>query len=119
MFKISEKKVIGILITGFGIQFVFLRLIGEQLAIFQQCIIFLTVLTTSPIFFIKPPTLVVIKELKNKNSLTYLEIMHLIENNQSSENDFQLTKNRLLVKGREYTLIGRIVKQFIRCFQYD
>ena len=119
VFKISEKKVIGILIIGFGFQIVFLRLIGEQPAIFQQFIIFVTVLTTTPILFIKPPTLVIIKELKNKNSLTYAEIAHLIETNQSSESDFHLTKNRLLVKDGNYSVVGRVVKRFICCFKYD
>lgn len=118
VFKVSEKRVISILIIVFGIQIIFLKLIGEQPTIFQQFIIFLAVLTTAPILFIKPPTLVIIKELKNKNSLSYSEIVHLIESNQSSENDFQLNKNRLLVKGRNYTLIGQIVKRFICWFQY-
>lgn len=118
-FKVSEKFVIIFLIVTFSSHFIYLKLIDEQVDLFHQFIIFLTVLLTSPVFFISPPTLVIIREAKKKISFDYSEIACIVEKNDSDNNALQLTKSNFLVKDNQYTLIGNLIKFLINCLRHD
>ena len=118
-FNASEKFVVIFLIVTFASYFTYLKLIEEQVDLFRQFIIFLTVLLTSPVFFISPPTLVIIREARSKITLDYSEIASLIKENDSDNNALQLTKSNVLVNGNQYTLIGKIVKFLINCLRHD
>jgi hypothetical protein len=90
-----------------------------EFSYFTLLLIYLTVLLTSPILYIRPPTLVLINYLNNKKQISAEEVERVLMIDSIQESHSKLTSCKILVRNNELTKIGKFVCCIIHIFEYD
>lgn len=121
-FKITELNtpitllIVVILVGGFWL------LLEPQNNIYELCLRFTTyylaIILTSPILFIKIPTLQLIYNLKNKKYITYHELEKILNKYTITNENSKLIDNKLLYSNDNLTLIGKVVARILRLLTY-
>jgi hypothetical protein len=101
--------------TIIGIQI----MLNQPILIIDQILIYFAILLTSPILYIAPPTLVIVIELSKKRLLTLKDIRNIVDSNSSTNNTFQLIRNKWLLKDNKYTALGRCIRSIIVWLRND
>jgi hypothetical protein len=96
-----------------------LAILNQPIVIVDQAIIFVAVLLTTPIFFISPPTLVIVNELSIRGQITTKEIRRIVDFNSSANNDFQLFAIKSLIKNNRHTFLGKFLRLVILWLRND
>ena len=96
-----------------------LAILNQPIVIVDQALIFVAVLLTTPIFFISPPTLVIVNELSIRGQITTREIRRIVDLNSSANNDFQLFAIKYLIKNNRHTFLGKFLSLVILWLRND
>lgn len=121
-FKITELNTPITLLIAVILGGGFWLLLDPQNNIYEICLRFTTyylaIILTSPILFIKIPTLELINNLKNKKYITYQEIEKLLNQYIISNENSKLIDNKLLYSNDKLTMIGKVVARILRLLTY-
>jgi hypothetical protein len=79
---------------------------------------YLAIILTSPMLFIKIPTLQLINDIKNRKYITYDEINELLNLHTISKENSKLIDNGLLYSNNKLTPIGKVVSYILRMLTY-